>query len=222
MSNLITIASAEIGTKEISGSTHNKKIINYAREAGFTNIKDDETPWCSVFMNWVAKKAGLETTQMATARSWLNVGIPITVPEPGDIVIFWRENMLSYKGHVGIFMGYSHSGDRIYCLGGNQSNMVSITAYSAAQLLGFRRLRSSSATLPKANLKEGNTGREVIELQDSLKQLGFNCGTSDGIFGPKTREALQQFQSTIDGLEINGISNAKTRKALAEVLKSRN
>lgn len=221
MSNLITIASAEIGVKEISGREHNLRIINYARECGFDSINDDETPWCSIFMNWVAKKAELESTKKANARSWLNVGLTVSNPEPGDIVIFWRESLLSYKGHVGIFIGYSSSGNRIYCLGGNQSDMVSITAYPTDQLLGFRRLRSISITLPMANLKEGDVGNEVIKLQDILKQLGFNCGTSDGAFGPKTKKALQEFQSTISDLEINGIYNAGTRKAMDRILKSR-
>ena len=221
MSNLITIAAAEIGTREISGSKHNEKITNYAKEAGFSTIKDDETPWCSIFMNWVAKKAKLETSNLATARSWLNVGIPVTEPEPGDVVIFWRENLVSYKGHVGIFMGYSFPGNRIYCLGGNQSDMVSITAYTVDQLLGFRRLRSISVSMPKTNLTEGDTGHEVIKLQDLLKQLGFNCGTSDGIFGPKTKKTLQQFQSTSPNLEITGVFNARTKNAMSDILKSR-
>ena len=45
MSSLITIATREIGTTEIEGPQHNPRIVNYAKKAGFTNIKDDETPW---------------------------------------------------------------------------------------------------------------------------------------------------------------------------------
>lgn len=141
MNALIEKAFREIGTKEISGSKHNPKIVNYAKEAGFTYIKDDETPWCSIFLNYLAKKVGLEHSGKANARSWLHVGLPVMDPEPEDIVIYWRESPDSYMGHVGIYMGYSQDKSRIYTLGGNQGNMVSETAYSASQLLGFRRLR---------------------------------------------------------------------------------
>ncbi|CAM1340440.1 C40 family peptidase [Tenacibaculum amylolyticum] len=215
MNRLIRIASREIGTTEIPGPQHNPRIVAYAKEAGFDFINDDETPWCSVFMNWVAQKAQLESTKLANARSWLNVGIIVTTPEPGDIVIFWRESPQSYQGHVGIFMGYSQDQSRIYTLGGNQSNQVSQTALSASQLLGFRRLRPVKKTkLSTKVLRKGSTGQDVVNLQDALKLCGFQPGTSDGIFGPKTEGALKLFQSTYPSLTINGIFDRATRRVL--------
>ncbi|WP_452223653.1 C40 family peptidase [Lacinutrix chionoecetis] len=219
MNNIITIATKEIGVTEIPGPQHSARVLTYASEAGFSTIKDDETPWCSVFMNWVALKAGLETTNLANARSWLNVGIPVINPEPGDIVIFWREDPNSYKGHVGLFMGYSQDNSRIYTLGGNQSNMVSQSAYSAAQLLGFRRLRPvQKFTLSKVTLKNGDYGNDVTRLQDALKLLGYNPGTSDGIFGPKTENALRLFQSSYNQLNINGVFDRATREHMTKQL----
>lgn len=217
--SLIDIASAEIGVKEISGANHNKRIITYAEEAGFSSIKDDETPWCSVFMNWVAMKAGLETTNLANARSWLNVGIQVVNPEPGDVVIFWREDPNSYKGHVGIFMGYSQDKTRIYTLGGNQSNMVSQSAYSASELLGFRRLKPvGNLSLPNVTLQSGDIGTNVVRLQDTLKLFGFNPGTSDGIFGPKTEAALKMYQTSHSHLKISGKFDRATRKQMKKQL----
>lgn len=219
MSTLINFAAREIGTKEIPGSRHNTKIVNYAKEAGFTYINDDETPWCSFFMNWVAKKAKLETTNKANARSWLNVGLPVVNPEPGDVVIFWRESPNSYKGHVGLFTGYSQDQSRIYTLGGNQNDQVSLTAYSASQLLGFRRLRPIvRKTLSTKVLKRGSKGREVIELQNALKLCGFQPGTSDGDFGPKTEAALKLFQSSVGNIAINGVFNRETREEMISQL----
>ncbi len=209
----------EIGTTEVPGPQHNARILNYAKEAGFNQIKDDETPWCSVFLNWVALKAGLETTNQANARSWLNVGIPVVNPEPGDIVIFWREDPNSYKGHVGIFMGYSQDKARIYTLGGNQSNMVSQSAYLANNLLGFRRLRPiKKFTFSNNMLKKGDYGNEVIRLQDTLKLFGFNPGTSDGIFGPKTEASLKMYQTSYSHLTINGKFDRATRKEMVKQL----
>ena len=116
MYTLIQIASAEIGTAKTPGAAaHNERILQYAQEAGFTQIEDDETPWCSIFMNWVAFKTGLVRTKSGAARSWLNVGNAIESPEPGDVVIFWRVDPTSWQGHVGIFTGYSKDSSRIYC-----------------------------------------------------------------------------------------------------------
>ncbi|WP_452603105.1 C40 family peptidase [Pontimicrobium sp. MEBiC06410] len=218
MNTLIQIASKEIGTKEIPGSKHNQRVVNYAKESGFNYINDDETPWCSFFMNWVAKKAGMETSGLGNARSWLNVGISVVNPEPGDVVIFWRESPNSHKGHVGVFMGYSQDQSRIYTLGGNQNNQVGETAYPKSQLLGFRRLRpAKKGTLSTAVLKKGSHGKDVVELQNALKLCGFNAGTSDGDFGPKTEAALKLFQST-KKLKIDGVFGSATRAELIKQL----
>lgn len=218
MSTLIEVASKEIGTKEIPGSAHNQRVINYAKESGFNYINDDETPWCSFFMNWVAKKAGMETSGLGNARSWLNVGVTVVNPEPGDVVIFWRESPNSHKGHVGVFMGYSQDQTRIYTLGGNQNNQVGETAYSKSQLLGFRRLRpAKKRQLSTAVLKRGSYGQDVVELQNALKLCGFSAGTSDGDFGPKTEAALKLFQST-KNLTIDGVFGSNTRAELVKQL----
>ncbi len=52
----------------------------------------------------------------------LVLGLPIDIPEFGDVVVFWRERRDSWKGHVGFFHGFSQDGTRVYCLGGNQGN----------------------------------------------------------------------------------------------------
>ena len=87
MNDLLKIALSQYGVKEISGEKNNKQIVDYAKEAGFEWVNDDETPWCSIFINWCAMKAGLERSHKANARSWLNTGELTTHPETGDIVI---------------------------------------------------------------------------------------------------------------------------------------
>lgn len=219
MENLLQIAINEIGVKEIPGTGNNPQIMNYARQAGFPDYVSDDIAWCSLFMNWVAQKSGLERSKSLAARSWLNFGIPVSNPEPGDVVIYWRESRDSWKGHVGIFMGFSADLKRIYCLGGNQGNQVSVTAYPAEMLLGFRRLRPDSEVgFSHKNLKKGDTGQEVIYLQDALKQLGYDPGTSDGFFGPKTHAALVEFQSTNSELSRKGVFDKDTREFLTDLL----
>ncbi|MGB7393379.1 MAG: TIGR02594 family protein [Pricia sp.] len=222
MSLVLEVASAEIGIREFSGTRTNPQILKYAEEAGFHNYTSDETAWCSLFANWVAVKLSLERSKSLAARSWLNTGIPIEHPEPGDVVVFWRVSRNSWKGHVGFFNGFSSDGTRVYCLGGNQGNQVSVTAKPISTVLGYRRLRpEGSVSFSEKNLKKGSTGTEVVQLQDALKQLGYNCGTSDGIFGSKTEQCLKDFQATNLSLDINGVFDKDTRTFMVETLKVR-
>lgn len=219
---LITIAIQELGVLETPGPIHTERIMQYAREAGFPEYTQDEIAWCSLFMNWVALKGNMKRTHKLTARSWLNVGLNVdSSPEPGDIVIYWRGSPTSWKGHVGIYLGYSKDGARIYTLGGNQNNRVSITGYRSNQLLGFRRLEKAvRVELAEVLLKRGDSGKSVTKLQDALKLAGMEPGTSDGAFGPKTEAAVKAFQRTFaqSDEEVNGIFDAKTRQELLRVV----
>lgn len=138
MKDLLQIAISQLGVKKIVGSSHNPIILNYFKEIGHEWVKDDETSWCSAFINWCALKSGYEMSGKLDARSWLKVGKKIESPNYGDIVVFWRESKSSWKGHVGIYMGETST--YILVLGGNQSNEVKMSLYSKSRLLGYRRL----------------------------------------------------------------------------------
>jgi uncharacterized protein (TIGR02594 family) len=219
MQTLIKTAAGELGTEEIPGEKDNEQIVAYAQETGMDWINDDETAWCSIFMNWCAKKAGYERTGQANARSWLNVGKEVDVPEPGDTVIFWRKRRDSKLGHVGLFMGYGPDEDVIFCLGGNQGGQVSITEMPVDRKLGFRRLRKEGEThLPDTVLKEGDTGDQVRSVQEALNMAGYEAGPTDGIYGPKTTEAVTELQSTNDDLSVDGIYGPNTKEYLKGIL----
>ena len=126
--------------REIPGKKHNNFIVDWTNRI-LSWAYDDEIPWCSSFMNAMAQDVGLEHTGKANARSWLSIGVEVENPVISDVVIFWRENRNSWKGHVGIFMGYRYDKRYIAVLGGNQSNEVNISLYPISRLLGFRRLR---------------------------------------------------------------------------------
>ena len=140
MNTPITIALSQYGVKEKIGQKHNPIILNYFKAIGHHWVTTDETAWCSAFMNWVAQKAGKKSSHELTARSWLKVGQIVHLPELNDVVILWRESPSSWKGHVGLFIGYTEDKEYIYVLGGNQNNQVNIKTYPVARLLGFRRL----------------------------------------------------------------------------------
>lgn len=137
---LIQEARKFYGEEEIEGEKHNKSILLFFKESGNANITSDEVSWCSVFISYCAKKAGLSYTKKATAKSWLDYGQKIRNPEPGDLVVFWREDPNSWKGHVAIFLSIDPENNEIICLGGNQDGKVCIRQYSEEYVLGFRRL----------------------------------------------------------------------------------
>lgn len=142
MNRLIEIALSQYGVTEKTGKLHNPTIVNYFKEIGHKWVTTDETAWCSSYLNWVALKANMQRSGKLNARSWLTIGRKITKPKQGDVVVLWRERKRSWKGHVGLFIGYSEDKKYIYVLGGNQKNQVNIQRYPAYRLLGFRRLRS--------------------------------------------------------------------------------
>ncbi len=141
------IAQRFTGIKEVSGSTANPQILAMLKLDN-NWPKDDSVPWCSGFVNYVAWLLNLSRSKSLLARSWLNIGIPITLETatPGfDIVILKRgsgaqpgpENITA-PGHVGFFAGIEK--DKLLVLGGNQSDSVGIERYNILRLLGVRRL----------------------------------------------------------------------------------
>jgi uncharacterized protein (TIGR02594 family) len=138
--NLIDTIHGEIGVIEFEGPAYNnQEILKYFQEIGHKWVKTDETAWCSAFANWAAKICGLEYSGALDARSWLGVGIPVVDPEMGDVCIFWRESIESWKGHVAFYIG--EDARNFWVLGGNQSNQVCIRRYPKYRLLEIRRLR---------------------------------------------------------------------------------
>lgn len=135
----LDIAFTQYGIKEIKGAEDNPEILKYFDDIGFDgNALKDETAWCSAFANWVCLKAGKVMTEKLNARSWLDVGYRVHAPQPGDIVVFWRGSLDSWKGHVAFFINQDE--DNIYVLGGNQSNQVCIKPYPKSRLLQYRRV----------------------------------------------------------------------------------
>lgn len=126
------------GEKEIKGQQDNPNIIKMFDDLGYDGkALKDETSWCAAFANWILMSTGHTNTGKLNARSFLDLPGEVEDPELGDIVVFWREDPDSWKGHVGFFV--REKDGWIYVLGGNQSNEVNIKAYPKKRLLGYRR-----------------------------------------------------------------------------------
>lgn len=138
--NLTETALSQWGESEEPGAAVNPAIGRYLANAGLP--ANDEIAWCSAFLYWCAVTAGVEHppgTKAAAAKSWLDCGRSIVLPATGDVVILRREGAPDWAGHVGIYL--RTAGDKVWVLGGNQGNAVSIAAFRASSVIGYRRLR---------------------------------------------------------------------------------
>lgn len=132
------IALTEYDTAEIVGIENNPKVVAYAKEIGATWVKDDETPWCAIFMQWCLMKAKKPFSSLANARSFLKYGIKTESPTLGDIVVLWRGSPTATTGHVGFFIKADEK--TVWLLGGNQNNKVTILPFSKTQVLEYRQI----------------------------------------------------------------------------------
>lgn len=129
----IDIARKELGVHEIPGPESNARIDQYLATTG---LSDDSTPWCSAFINWVMKKAGIKGTNDARAISWSKWGHEVEYEdaEPGDVVVLEWD---SGSHHVAMFEGQDEN--RVHCIGGNQSDAVNERWYSKDDVINIRR-----------------------------------------------------------------------------------
>jgi hypothetical protein len=67
--------------------------------------------------------------------------------------------------------------------------------------------------LPTSPLQPGDTGAQVKALQRALKSLGYPVGKADGDYGPTTKAAVTAFQHAA-GLTSDGVFGPKTLNAL--------
>ncbi len=67
----------------------------------------------------------------------------------------------------------------------------------------------------KEMLKEGSKGDLIEKLQGALESAGIDPGAADGLFGPKTKDAVKAFQEKA-GLDTDGVVGPNTVKALKQ------
>lgn len=114
-------AYGELGVREVPGSSrHNPRIVEYFASTP-TRIRNDEEYWCSAFVFWCLKNAGITGPitdhgyDSVRARKWATWigGERLSSPIWGCIVVFRYSHVAFYVGRAGA--------NRIRNLGGNQS-----------------------------------------------------------------------------------------------------
>ncbi|MBE2267292.1 MAG: TIGR02594 family protein [Anaerolinea sp.] len=167
----LVIAEREIGVRETEPD--NPRIQEYLSTA--TNLSrgqmmQDETDWCSAFVNWCLTQAGYTGTNHALARSWLNWtgGDKIAAPRYGAITVFKRlvNGVDTGKGHVAFFI--KEDGTKIHVLGGNQNDGVNVKTYPKADLLAYIYPKPLAATDDVADEDDDSAPEDVGSVYRTL------------------------------------------------------
>jgi uncharacterized protein (TIGR02594 family) len=131
-------AARHLGVNEAAGGPGAVQIARWAADLGMKDFIGFRTSWCGLFaahcLHSTLPDAVLPHGYLA-ARKWLDFGQAIT-PRPGAVMVFWREALASWKGHVGFCAG--EDATHFHILGGNQDNQVSLARWPKAKLLGAR------------------------------------------------------------------------------------
>lgn len=132
----VTIGRNLIGTKEVPGPQHNGWIAKGWARLGAGWFKDDETPWCGLFVAHCLDAAGLPYPgkgEFARALSWVSYGVACT-PRVGAVGVKKRNG----GGHVFIIIGETPDGRFFKVLEGNANNMVRIGDVAKVDVIATR------------------------------------------------------------------------------------
>lgn len=148
------VAKSFIGLKEIVGPKHNPTILEWLNELGAW-WREDETPWCGVFTAICLKRAGFKRGTVNSRSknyvkgsksgpghypyNWYGAGeykieggVKLSKPCYGCVAVKARKG----GNHVTFVLGRLPDG-RLACIGGNQSNSVSVIAYKESDFDAF-------------------------------------------------------------------------------------
>lgn len=127
-------AYSRLGVKETPGPRNNATIMQWAEVTGLRKVYTaDSIPWCGLFVAFIMAQNGLEPVKDPLwAQNWNKYGTKLSEPAFGAIMVFVRDG----GGHVGFYV--SEDDYNYHILGGNQSDMVSITKVSKSRCIGYR------------------------------------------------------------------------------------
>lgn len=133
-------AAKYLGTKETPGSKSTAIIRQWITAAADWLDKDDsETAWCGCFRGaiGIATATGVPKAHYRAA-AWATWGKPVEVSRPS----LWQKGdtlVMSRPGGNHVCLLDRVSGDYVYCLGGNQSDAVTISRFLLSRITAVRR-----------------------------------------------------------------------------------
>lgn len=147
------IAKTQMGLKESSGGNHNSKIVEY-HQSTTLQATDDETAWCSSFVNWCLIVAGmiLNPSLMQTILHKLKY-------EEKDILAFKKSALELLKGP---FSQWPTAGAMIYMINENSNSGVKVVIGTRSAMARSWLTWGKKTTKPRKGdlvcFKRGNNG----------------------------------------------------------------
>lgn len=135
------------------------------------------------------------------------------LPRRGDLVYFewYQYNRIDHVGVVEYVEMNADGSFTVHTIEGNNPDTVERFAYP----LDDPSIRAYGVTRDEigADLREGCKGEIVKEMQQLLVDGGYGSFTPDGSFGPRTLEAVREFQR-VYGLAVTGVADYPTQRAM--------
>ena len=89
--DVVSVAQSQIGLGEVGGNNKGMYVRRYLNGR-------EGLPWCAGFVSYCVVKDGIRIPYTLRARDFLKLGIKVSNPNPGDLIVFSRQG----GGHVGI------------------------------------------------------------------------------------------------------------------------
>jgi uncharacterized protein (TIGR02594 family) len=197
----LAAAWAEFGVREIPGKDDAPEILRYFREAGDTSVETEATPWCAAFLGAMLKRAGCAGTGSLLARSYLDWGDALDASRLGAVAVLSRGDDPN-AGHVGFLV--SEANGKLYLLGGNQGDAVTVAGFDKARLLGLR--------WPKENAEPESAGDDAIFLKALAHVLEMEGGYSNDPYdpgGPTNRGITLEVYASFKNETVDDASRAR-------------
>ncbi len=135
----LNLARKELGVKEFAGAPDNPAIVAYWKDAGLAGVAQgqDEVPWCAAFVGAMLARAATPASGKANARSYEAWGRKLATGCLGCVVVLSRPPS-AWQGHVAFYLGQDRIARRIFVLGGNQNDAVTIASFSVDRVVALR------------------------------------------------------------------------------------
>jgi uncharacterized protein (TIGR02594 family) len=124
----LAIARRDIGNPENLGPNDSPYLRKLLARMNVAWLKGQ--PWCGISLAGWMQQAGQQYPKAYyRAKAWADWGVPVSEPCLGAVVVFDREG----GGHVGLCVGYDKATGNLLVLGGNQNDMVRVSAFNLSK-----------------------------------------------------------------------------------------
>lgn len=169
--NYTDMAASLIGKSE--GKDHAVLSEVFKKQLG-ENIDPRQTPWCAAYASSVLAMGGVQVKNPLVADSLSTLGTAVKQADAtrGDVALFnWHGEKTPH--HVGFIDHFSEDGKRVWVVGGNQSDGVSMQNYPTSQLTGIRRPPSPKELQAHAENPTGiaNAHPQLGATMNSIAQI---------------------------------------------------